>query len=631
MKALSLAGILLTITMSYTPTLEARKMVAHRQNAAIALKSFGSCQALGEHLQKEFLSYYSHYEHCPHCFYAAEDSMMNAGAPSRAKSAELAAPAAIGSRASQGAGGDVEAKSVVRTNNQVANVDEADFVKFDGKFIYQLHGNQLKIIKSWPANSLNMLATIGIQGAPRELLIEQNRAIVISQNGSSSLITVLDTQNKSSPSVEVQFEVPGNYVTARKIGSTLRIISNDLNVRLNRQALPPESNGWLTNTTPAANVSAKDLLNIQPTVRIVGGLRTNMDILEDCKHVYTPEKSISGQMTRLITIDLKNRRYSEALAFLNPETVYASESAIYIAQQGWDAQQFTAIHKFSVNAERPIGYAASGKVNGQLINQFAMDEHKGYLRTATNGTEQITTGIFNKSTTWETVNKVQVLKQNGQTLEVVGRSQNLAKGERLYSARFDGDKGYLVTFRQVDPLFTMDLSNPRSPRMVGELKIPGFSTYIHMLGNNHLLTIGQDADEKTGRAKGLKLSVFDVSNFAKPKEVKSLIFNSSVSSEATYEHKAFSFYDDKGVLAIPVSGYVNGSQRSSVLLFKVSTKEIASSGEMAMSEMNGVRRSFFADDIIYAIGGSGVKAANLNNPASPIATLLFESRLATGW
>lgn len=155
-----------------------------------------------------------------------------------------------------------------------------------------------------------------------------------------------------------------------------------------------------------------------------------------------------------------------------------------------------------------------------------------------------------------------------------------------------------------------------------------------MLDDKHLLTIGQDADENTGRVRGLKLSVFDVSNFKKPREVKNLVFKSNVTSESSYEHKAFSFYRQKGILAIPAQQI---GVRSSLLLFKVTPSDIKPAGEVAMSEMAsaqmGVRRSFFAENIVYAIGTAGVRAANLNNPQTPLATVEFDrANIAeSGW
>lgn len=572
------------------------KLYRPHSNVSGELKSFGSCEILGEHLKKNFseTNYNMAYD-------TAEISM-----PMLAKSSD-AAPAAP--------------QSVTGTNNQVANVDEADFVKFDGKYLYQIHDNQLKIIKAWPANTMSLVGSISIPNNPRELLVEDNKAVTVSDNGDTMTVSVVDLQNKNTPAFEVQFEIPGNYITARKIGSTLRLISRDYNVRLNNQS-------------PSTNVktSAKELLNLRASVRILGNVRNDMDSLENCKHVYAPEK-VSAPLTRIVTIDLKNRKFSETLAFIDAQTVYASESAIYLAQQGWNESETTAIHKFTTKNEATAEYAATGAVAGYLINQFAMDEYKDHLRVATTGNELIRTAIWGGQSSWEQTSVVQVLKQNSKQLEVVGKTPRLAKGERIYSVRFDGDKGYMVTFRQVDPLFTLDLSNPRNPRAVGELKIPGFSTYIHKLGDKHLLTIGQDADANTGRARGIKLSVFDVSQFNKPKEIKSIVMNSNVNSDATYEHKAFTFYAEKGILAIPVSAHVPNAFRSSLLLFKVTPNDIVNSGEIPTSELSTVQRSFFADDIVYAIGANGIRASNFATPQKPHTTLLYENKIANtnGW
>ncbi|MGE0529452.1 MAG: beta-propeller domain-containing protein, partial [Bdellovibrionales bacterium] len=439
---------------------------------------------------------------------------------------------------------------VTGTNNQVAKVDEADFVKFDGRYIYQLHNGTLKILKAWPARELHQIASLPIPGQPQEMLITATNAVIIAAEGQNLKATIVDTTQRSQPRVLTEFDIPGQYKTARLVGNTLRIVNQDYNpFETLWRAQTSSSNSWFQEET----VSRK--LHIPPTTQSLNGIRRNLDVIKDCKSIYVPKDVAPKVLTRLITIDLNAKKYDETMAFIQSDVVYASEDAIFLAQAGHNKNgtQQTAIHKFSFAPAQGALYQASGIINGHLINQFALDEHNGYLRLATNGTEHTGGNLWGGGGQWQQVSRVQVLAQKGKRLKSIGQTSDLAKGERLYSARFDGDRGYIVTFRQVDPLFTIDLKNPRRPKVMGELKVPGFSTYIHMLDKSHLLTVGQDADEKTGRVRGLKLSVFDVRDFSRPREVKSLIFKSDVSSESSYEHKAFSFYRQKGVLAIPAS------------------------------------------------------------------------------
>jgi inhibitor of cysteine peptidase len=208
-----------------------------------------------------------------------------------------------------------------------------------------------------------------------------------------------------------------------------------------------------------------------------------------------------------------------------------NESALYLASGSYDGT--TDITKFRIDGMN-IGYAGSGKVKGNLLNQFSMDEFEGNLRVAT--------------TVWEEGNNLFVLDGS---LNIIGSVTGLAKGETIYSVRFMGDKGYIVTFRTMDPLFVFDLSDPRAPKVTGELKMPGFSNYLHPVGDGLILGIGMETRELIERDAagnetavgfrqgGLKISLFDVSDMGKPREITNLVIGESGSySEALYNHKA---------------------------------------------------------------------------------------------
>lgn len=611
------------LATTFQPNLSyACKMARPIPSLSSELVSFKSCQELEAHVTKLTANKYKDYD----SYASGFGVMKKEGART---SAIGAAPAAKGAMADTAREMSVDSKPerTTGTNNQVAEVDEADFVKFNGQHIYQIHNGTLKVLKAWPANALNQIASLPITGQPQELLMNESNAVILANEGQKLKATVVDVRQPSQPRVLTEFEIPGQYRTARLVGDTLRIVNQDYNSFEMISRAEPAANTWFQEET----ISRR--LNIKPTTQIANGQNRTLDTIKDCANVWVPKEVAPQVLTRIISIDLKAKKYEETLAYIQPETVYASKGAIYLTQSGYNygggaSQQQTAIHKFSIEQSQPAHYQASGIINGHLLNQFALDEHKNHLRVATNGTELLGKSIFGVGGQWNQVSRVQVLAQIGKRLKSIGQTPDLAKGERLYSARFDGDKGYVVTFRQVDPLFTIDLSNPYRPRVMGELKVPGFSTYIHMMGRNHLLTIGQDADETTGRARGLKLSVFDVQDFAHPKEVKSLIFKGDVSSESSYEHKAFSFYDEKGVLAIPAT---QGS-RNSLLLFKVTTSDIKASGEVGMSDLQSVRRSFFADNFVYAIGTVGVRAATIENPQLPVGTVFFDRNVAeVGW
>jgi len=203
----------------------------------------------------------------------------------------------------------------------------------------------------------------------------------------------------------------------------------------------------------------------------------------------------------------------------------------------------TQIHKFSVAQPGAAVYRSSGEVEGTVLNQFSMSEKDGYLRIATTR-PQLTEGSAS-------VSFVTVMEEKGDKLVSIGAVGNLGKGEQIYAVRFIGDAGYVVTFRQTDPLYVIDLRDPTSPVITGELKIPGFSNYLHPVGEDLLLGIGQDADDQ-GRVKGLQVSLFDVSDPAKPARLHQRTLGESFSSsEAQFDHHAFLYWPTTGLLVIP--------------------------------------------------------------------------------
>ena len=274
--------------------------------------------------------------------------------------------------------------------------------------------------------------------------------------------------------------------------------------------------------------------------------------------------------------------------------VYAATDSLYVSndvytqwltmmddkQEDW---QVSAIHRFHIGAEgKKAMYESTGVVPGSILNQFSMGEHDGHLRVAT------TRNMWDSGTI---ENAVTVLNA---VMDQVGQIEGIAPGERIYSARFIDDKGYVVTFEQIDPLFTLDLSDPTNPTIVGELKIPGFSTYIHPVGDGHLLTIGEETEDMGDWVQtiGMKLEIFDVSDLANPQSTHKFVFESGYYSEALYEHKAFNFHADLGLLAIPVNGYGwsgggGGGDAPTVFVQDTAEEESPSSSGGGSSSDNG--------------------------------------------
>ena len=308
-----------------------------------------------------------------------------------------------------------------------------------------------------------------------------------------------------------------------------------------------------------------------------------------------------------------------------------------------DEKQASTVHKFRIGATPALtGYEASGTVKGRVLNQFSLDESEGHLRIAT------TSGHTPEPAVHSTMS---ILARSGGSLVLSGKVDNIAPGEDIRSVRFDGSRGYVVTFEKTDPLYVFDLGNASAPSISGELKIPGFSTYMHMMDAQHLLTIGYDADDKGDFAwfAGVMLQIFDVSDMKNPVLAhKEVIGTRGSSSEALTNHLAFTYFAPKNLLALPMTICEGGAEGSfgTTMTFaglmvydasaaggftlkgKVAHPQTTSGGydsgacsqwwTQASSE---VKRSVIMDDFVYSISDKRVKINGLANLAIDLAVL----------
>ena len=460
------------------------------------------------------------------------------------------------------------------TNTQERGVDEADIVKTDGKFVYTLRNNELLIAKTWPVDKTDITARLSFKTlSPQQLYLHGNQILVqgyATQTrtpaypyGATRLL-VIDAADHAHPRLKTIYDIDGGSYSSRVVGDDLYFVQNGglqiptklaeraqklvANVpRADQNSLRP----WEIQSRLAAmlhrtlqkELTQQDIAAMLPSIRGANG-KTTMT----CDQLFVPPNTMQLGLTAIAHISLASGATDFVGAMIAGQ-VYASTDALYVAapNYGWNqlgyALYTTQIHEFSLRGKP--AYVASGSVEGQLLNQFSMSEYKGDLRVAT------TDWSWNGS---QGGNHVFVMRPHGNRLDVIGALHGLAKGERIYAGRFFDDKGYLVTFRQTDPLFTLDLRDPTHPRVVGELKINGFSSYIHPMGNNLLLTIGQDANDQ-GRVKGMHLQVFDVSDPANPTRR----FHESIAdrengysySMASGDHHAFTYDPVTGTLAVP--------------------------------------------------------------------------------
>ena len=431
------------------------------------------------------------------------------------------------------------------TNVQVQGVDEADIIKTDGEYLYMISNGKVVVAKAHP--DAEILDTVKVMN-PIELFIDEDRLIVVSGSHRGTEVTTFDASDKSNLREIDSFRVEGNYLTSRKIGDKVYFVLND----------------WPEYGLP------DDCVDIMPVIR---------EDMEDrplvaCEDVgYVPNTKLE-QFIIALSVDIDDGELVDKEVILGSgRNVYASLENLYVAQSsgryhGWMAEKLsdnieqTTVIKFSLD-DGEIAFSGEGKVPGHILNQFSMDEFEGNFRIAT------TVGqVWNNEQ--KSTNNVYVLDSR---MNIVGSLEDLAPGEKIYSVRFMGEKGYVVTFKKVDPLFVIDLSDASNPSVLGKLKIPGYSDYLHPYDENHIIGIGKDTveAEDDGRQmdfawyQGVKMALFDVSDVSNPIELhKVIIGDRGTESEALRDHKAFLFDREKNLLVLPITlAEIKGEKSSS--------------------------------------------------------------------
>jgi uncharacterized secreted protein with C-terminal beta-propeller domain len=308
------------------------------------------------------------------------------------------------------------------------------------------------------------------------------------------------------------------------------------------------------------------------------------------------------------------------------DTIYVSEENMYaaIADYSYDNSikqtelynpgytTSTVVYKFKLDSGN-VDVVSQGSVPGTIINQFSMDEHEGNLRIAT------TTGEM-----WQNTSQNNVYILNG-NMNLIGKLEGLAPGERIYSTRFAEDRIYMVTFKQVDPLYVIDASIPEKPVVEGMLKIPGYSTYLHIVDENHILGFGYDTEQSSWGGTingGLKISMFDVTNPDRPKEIETeIIGKAGTYSEVLYNHKALMFSLNKGLMAFPV--YVYGedykAEFNGAYVYNIDNNSFAFKNKISHTDENlynygyEVRRVIYINDYIYSFSDRVMNVHSIEN------------------
>lgn len=509
-------------------------------------------------------------------------SVSPTGSLTGAQEAVAAAQAPSNTSGNGGAGTD---SGFSQTNVQEAGVDEADKIKSDGEYIYIAKGETVAVVRALPDGTTVTSSVVKTPGPVTSLYVDGNLlvALYVPQGGNGAPwsggaglpepdvrvgmpywlpvavetgVLLVDVSDRQVPSVLADWVFDGNLVASRRIGSKLHLVQQFWPDLPPLQYLFDGSRGGY-DATVAANRAILDPLTLGDLLPGYRHLNGNGELLDAGRVVATadflaPDQPQGGSVVSIISLDLDHPtdRFASIAAVLDAHHVYASPDSLYLANQRFDAMfgggdEQLVVHKFSLGGET-ITYAGSGTVPGWVLNQFSFGEADDILRIAT------TSGLDVAS--WK--NNVYCLQAESGALRIVGRLENLARGEKIYAARFLGARGYLVTFQQIDPLLTLDLTDPTKPRLVGELKVPGYSDYIHPLGGNHLLTLGKDValSGDVPYYQGLQLSIFDVSKLEAPTLLHQVTIGArGTDSEALQDHKAFGFWPERNLLAIPVT------------------------------------------------------------------------------
>ena len=530
------------------------------------------------------------------------------------------------------------------TNVQEEGVDEPDLVKTDGTTLYAVANGRLNAVDV-ATGAPRLLDTLKLDTASwsHELLLHGERLLVLTRGGfwaeplpglaarampysrAESRLIEVDVSNPRALRIVRTLTLDGAYVAARLVGGSVRIVSSsplpgDLPFE------PPKSTTkeGLAEATQhnRAVVRSSRLSTWLPSYRVSrprAGAGKPRPLVQ-CRHVRRPAAFSGLGMLTVLTVDLaKGLEPVHSVAVLtDARIVYASPESLYVATERWadrpdpdrptraEEGVTTAIHSFDISSPARTLYRGSGRVSGFLLSQWSLSEHRGVLRV-----------VSTESPAWwsggrgETESFLTTLRLRNGALTQAGRVGGLGKGERVYAVRFVGDVGYVVTFRQIDPLYTLDLAVAEQPRVLGELKIPGYSAYLHPIGEDLLLGIGQDATDD-GRATGTQVSIFDVSDLRRPSRLHQLALGPGW-SEAESDHHAFLFWPRTGLVVVPF-------EQRAVALRVGRTNGISQLGRVEhpaarVAYSPGIRRSLVVRNAVLTVSDNGVRANSLQSLA----------------
>jgi len=517
------------------------------------------------------------------------------------------------------------------TNIQVAGVDEADIVKTDGEYIHLVSGQKVIIVKAYPPEQAQVLSEIKLEGIAIGIFINGDRLVVFEEEtpyydvrlgptgefympsiayytSPKTYIKVYDVSDRENPRLQREISADGQYVSSRMIGDYAYVVINEpVYGEDDEPSLPRIYSGGNEKEIPATDIYCCNV--------------------SDYYYMYTTIMAINTQN------DDQKATYATMLLGAS-SNLYVSLDNIYLTLPVWGGYvgdfQKTSVHRIHI-AGNNMTYVASGEFPGMVLNQFSMDEYDGYFRVATTTREGTSR------------NHIYILDM---ALNITGSLENLAPGETIYSARFMGERGYLVTFKQVDPLFVIDLKDPYGPEVLGYLKVTGYSDYLHPYDETHIIGIGKETTDAGEFAwyQGVKISLFDVTDVNNPREISKVeIGDRGTDSPVLWDHKAFLFDKSRNLLVMPIlvaevdqseypegvpswaygepvwqGAYVFDISVDGGLQLKGRITHIESPADLEQDyywsySPLSVERSLYIGDVLYTISNAKIKMNNLEN------------------
>jgi uncharacterized secreted protein with C-terminal beta-propeller domain len=519
------------------------------------------------------------------------------------------------------------------TNTQETNVDEGDIVETDGRFVYSIIDHR---IRSVDLDNAELLSEIDLPQGDSQMVLAGNQLLVATMTWTSTADTIISNFDISDGVLTLnrRDHLEGSLVSVRAVNGRVHVVLNSAFLHRVDFVSPRDGSQDSLDAAEERNIEVVNALAVEDFVprtfeEGAKGTWGAKSTAVDCENLGHPSSFSGWGVTWVATIDLSSPAVAPigTIGILAQSTsTYTSTSSMYISTTRWDdsayedfvltrqESPYTDIHAFSFSADASeLTYVASGRVIGTLLNSYSMSEYDGALRVATTSFDYDFGGGQD--------NGVHILKVDGSELNEIGAVNGMGRGETIQGVRFDGPRGYVVTFRQVDPLYVLDLSDPTSPELVGELKVPGYSTYLKPIDGDRVITVGMSGTE-TGQITGAQVAVFDVSDPSNPVQVATAEI--AQWSEATSDPHAFLWWPETGQIVVPkelVCEKLGGPGCESAVVLKLEGSTLTEQGRLF--QWFPIRRAVIAQNQLVTVSAGGTMVNQLSD-LSEIAKIRFD-------